>query len=255
MNSFEGHQNATYTGSLSLKNSTVQYTVVTHDPATPGDFVKSSSGSITWTTTGTLPLISGTNTYSGPLTVTGTTAGGTVFTFSLQATYANGKLTFDTTGPLTGTYAPISTDITPDFTSPGSSGKVTPGSATITWTSTTAAASTLTQAATIPLAAATPVASPQTTATSLSLANAISAVNTLPPSQIITQVTGPPGPAVAGNPVGPQGSPAASAKGLPVVAGSGPPGLSVSGPPGLSGGGPPGLSGGSPPGQLKDKTK
>ena len=35
-----------------------------------------------------------------------------MFTFSLEATYTNGKLTFDTTVPLTGTYAAISKVIT-----------------------------------------------------------------------------------------------------------------------------------------------
>ena len=55
MTSSDGHKNATYTGSLTLKKSTVQYTLVANDPVPPGDFAKSSYGTITWTVTGTLP--------------------------------------------------------------------------------------------------------------------------------------------------------------------------------------------------------
>ena len=100
MESSGGHKNATYTFS---KNGTiVPYTVVAQDPATPGDFANRSSGDITWTVTGGLPLVSGSKYYSGTLTVTGTTDGGTKFTFDVTATYTDGKLTLTSVGPVTG---------------------------------------------------------------------------------------------------------------------------------------------------------
>lgn len=258
-----GPQAAIYTGSLTLANaSQVNFTVMASDPNPPGNFNQSSSGTITWTVKGDLAP-TGPNSYSGTVTATGTTQGGTVFTFTLDASYENGKLTLTSVGPVSGGY--VSTSTTGDFTLPSPQAhKITDGKASISWTLTPTASSTK------PLAATAPVTSTLTTAISLPSTNAISAVNALPPSPILSTVTGPPGMSGAGNPGGPQGSPAASAAGLPVVAGGGPPGLTGNVPavvagggspglsgtaPGLSPSGPPGLSGGGPPGQLKDKGK
>jgi hypothetical protein len=45
----DGHHEGTFTGALVFGTTTVNYTVVAEDPSSPGNFVQSSSGNITWT--------------------------------------------------------------------------------------------------------------------------------------------------------------------------------------------------------------
>jgi hypothetical protein len=248
----QGHQDAIFTGSLILKNSQVNFTVVADDPASPGNFVKSSSGKITWQVSGVLDLSPDGTSYSGTLIAKGTTAGGTVFTFPLKATYENGKLTFDPISQVTGTYAlDTTTAATCDFTSPGGSNKITQGLATISWTlsdtatatptSTTTAASGSTPTSATPISttatvstgiAATSVTAPAVTqnsatstlspAVSMDAAVVSSALTPLPlPSTLST--AGPPGQAAAGPP-----GQAVSAMAPGHAVAAGPPGQAVS---------------------------
>jgi hypothetical protein len=254
----QGHHDAIFTGSLNLNNSQVNYTVVAEDPASPGNFVKSSSGAIIWNVKGVLNP-SGPDSYRGLVVATGTTAGGTVFTFTLEATYKNGELTLSPTSQ--GTYA-YSADVrnSKDFTSPGASHKITQGLATISWTSTPTVAVTLdstptagpaTSTSTTSIAPAVSSTSALTSASSLPVAVGSSAITTLPPATTLT-ATGPPGQAVSA--VAPGISAAGAVVGSTTVvtpSGVAPPGLqnlpaAVTGPPGQAIA--PGQTGGEPPG-------
>jgi hypothetical protein len=130
-----GPQAAIYTGTIPLVNgSQVNFSVVAVDPSPPGNFNQSSSGIITWRLSGSLDP-TGPNSYSGMVTATGTTQGGTVFTFPLQAIYddVNHKLTLTSVGPVSGGY--VSTSTSGDFTLPSDpSHKITTGTASISWT-------------------------------------------------------------------------------------------------------------------------
>jgi hypothetical protein len=211
---------ATYSGSLTLTNgSKVNFTVSAQDPFSPGNFNQSSSGTITWIVKGELPLIAGTSSYGGPVTATGVTQGGTVFTFTLDASYVNGKLSLTNIGPVSGVYA--STSTSGDFTLPSdASHKITDGTASISWTltpvsGTAAATATPTTTAVTPRSI-TAVAPTVSTTSALSPASSMDAavvspaITPLPLPATLTAV-GPPG-QEAGPPgqtaAGPQGPPA-----------------------------------------------
>jgi hypothetical protein len=291
----EGHHNAIFTGSLNLKNSQVNYTVVAEDPASPGNFQKGSAGTITWNVTGVLNP-SGDDSYRGLVVATGTTNGGTVFTFTLEATYKDGKLTLNPTSQ--GTYASSADGSnSQDFTSPGASHKITQGLATINWTSTPTAAVTSTSMTTaepasspIPATAtatAGPAASAPTltsnstttitpTGSSVSALSPVSSmpatvvssgITTLPPTTTLT-AAGPPGQAVSAAAPGQAVSAAAPGQAAAALTPMASSGMTPSGvtPPGLQNlpaafNGPPGQSnapgqtGNGPPGHAYGHSK
>jgi hypothetical protein len=133
---------ASFTGSLPLTNSVVNYTVQATDPTSPGGFNKTGySGTVNWQITGSLTGTSATGQVSGTVTATGTTSGGTVLTLNvpLTATYdtTTNKPKNSTIGSVTGAYTVVNPN-TPgsDYKSPGKSDKVSNGTATATVTKT-----------------------------------------------------------------------------------------------------------------------
>jgi hypothetical protein len=254
----QGHHDAIFTGSLKLNNTQVNFTVMADDPTSPGNFVKDSSGKITWQVSGVLYLSQDGKSYSGTLIATGTTAGGTVFTFPLKATYQNGTLTFDPISQVTGTYTLDTTKaVTYDFTSPGDSHKITQGLATISLTSSDTAAATATSTTTasptsmqtstalisttapaistsVPLTATGPTVTPTSLTSIVPAAAVSSAITSLPPPATFT-AAGPPGQAVSAAAPGQAGG-AAVVGPTAVVTPSGvaPPGLQAASPPALS---------------------
>jgi hypothetical protein len=216
---------ATYSGSLTLTSgSKVNFTVSAQDPFSPGNFNQSSSGTITWIVKGDLPLIAGTSSYGGPVTATGITQGGTVFTFTLDASYENGKLSLTNIGPVSGVYE--STSTSGDFTLPSeASHKITEGTASISWTVTPVSG---TAAAT-----ATPTTTAATPRSTTAVAPTVSTTSVLSPASSMDA-------AVVSSAITPLPLPAT----LTTV---GPPGQA--GPPGQTGAGPQGQAPASPPGQ------
>jgi hypothetical protein len=213
---------ATYSGSLTLSNgSKANFTISAQDPYSPGNFNQSSSGTITWTVTGNLPLVAGTNSYVGTVEAVGTTTGGTEFKFTFDAKYEDGKLTLTSVGPVSGGYE--STSTTGDFTQPtAASHKITDSTAQINWTLTSAATATSTVSTVTPT-------SLTTVAPTLSATSALSPVSSMNAAVITSTITPLPLPATLST-AGPPGQAVSAA--APGQAVGGPPGQSLAGPPG-----------------------